>query len=65
MNLHFWYLYFVSIVLAAKVVPGPGACGSIRARVHQGGGGAVLAPVHHRPLLDAVHTDGYAAIGID
>jgi len=58
-------LYFVGIVLAPKVVPGPRPRGPIGAGVHQGGGGAVLAAMDHRPLLDAVHADGYAAIGID
>lgn len=46
-------------------MPGPRSRRSIRARIHQRGRGAVLTPMDHCPLLDAVHTHGYAAIGID
>lgn len=64
-DLHFWYLYFVGIILTSKVVPGPRTRGSIGAGVHQRCGGTVLAAMDRRSLLDAVHADRYAAIGID
>jgi len=66
LDLHFWYLDFISIVLTAEIVPGPRACWAICAGIHQGCRRTILAAVHHCALLDAVHRDGYAAaIGID
>lgn len=64
-HLHFWYLYFIGIVLSPEIVPGSRTCRSICAGIHQGCGWTILATVYHGALRYAVHRDGYAAIGID